>query len=56
MTSFKFYVKMPFLNIFVTLHLGKDHIWAVKRHSGPESGPLTVSAMASLFSGVDSYV
>ena len=55
MISFKFYVKMSFFKIFITLHLGKGHIQAVTRHSGPESGPLTASARP-MASGVDSYV
>ena len=32
MISFKFYVKTPFFNIFITLHLGKGHIQAINRH------------------------
>ena len=35
MISFKFYVQTPFFSTFITLHLGKDHIQAVNRHSGP---------------------
>ena len=49
MTSFKFYVQMPFFSTFITLHLGKGHIQTVNRHSGQTS-----SATASLFNGVDS--
>ena len=36
MISFKFYVQTPFFSIFITLHLGKGHIWTVNRHSGPD--------------------
>ena len=35
MISFKFYVQTPFFSTFITLHLGKGHIQAVNRHSGP---------------------
>ena len=36
MISFKFYVKTLLFNIFITLHLGKGHIQAVNRPSGPD--------------------
>ena len=36
MISFKFYVNMPFFNIFTTLHLGKGHIHTVNMHSDPD--------------------
>ena len=35
MISFKFYVKTPFFNTFITLHLDKSHIYTVNVHSGP---------------------
>ena len=50
MISFKLYVKMQFLNIFVTIHLGKGHVHSCS------SGTLMESATPSLFSGVDSYI
>ena len=37
MIGFKFYVKTPFFNISITLHLGKGHINTVNRHSGHDS-------------------
>ena len=33
---FKFQVKTPFFNIYVIIHLGKGHIQAINRHSGPD--------------------
>ena len=50
MISFKFYVQTPFFSTFITLHLGKGHIFR------PSTGILaqTACATASLFSGVDS--
>ena len=36
MISFKLYVKMPFFNTYITLHLGKGHIQTVNKHSGPD--------------------
>ena len=45
MINSKLYVQMPFFSIFITLRLGKGHIWTVNRHFGPDR----VCYTASLF-------